>query len=155
MINAIRKIQIRERGMESTGVGGRGRHSAILNRLGRVGPLWKAACEQKLEGHEAVTHADIWRKCVLGRRNIPCEGATSVMCLRCFRSSKEASVWSRVSGGESPRGWHQRGGRPWWNRMDFGNFLQWASSERQIHGVHLKLSNKEFEEKDGVSMRLC
>ena len=63
VISAIRKMQIRETEWEVR------EWEVEEDMMVRVGLLEKVISEQKLEGGEGVTGADIWRKYVPGREN--------------------------------------------------------------------------------------
>lgn len=75
--------------------------AAILNRTVGVGLIRKVKFEQRLEGGEGASHADIWRKSVLNGGNNPCKAQKS---LACFRGSRRPQGQDGVSEG---RQWNE------------------------------------------------
>ena len=97
--------------MGSTGMQGGEGHDAIFRKTGHCRSPWKGDIWTRA-GKRWGSHWCGYLEKVCSRlREQPERGPKSDMCLKGLRSSKEARIWSRVTAGESGRGWGQRASR--------------------------------------------
>ena len=71
-----------------------GKYVGVRKGLGE-----KATFKQRFEGDEGVSHADIWQKRVLHRRNGKCKGPEVRVCLAGWRAERQSDAQSSVREG--------------------------------------------------------
>lgn len=72
---------------------------------GQIGLIEEVRSEQQLEECWGVTHVEMWRKRILGRRSSLCKSHKVEVCLNYKRNSKKAKLC------ENSRRWNQTGER--------------------------------------------
>ena len=61
-----------------------------LDRVARECLTEKVTFENKRQGSEETSRANIWEKSIPDKSNSKCKGPKVGICLRCLRNSKEA-----------------------------------------------------------------